>query len=104
MKFRNPFKRRKTAAEIIDTARRIMSEHGITEAYYSYDFMQDPETDKPKCVDTTFIVTYPSSAKQRLALIEDLVDALGDYIYPHPAFIGTDQLAYTRKYHVPLFA
>ncbi len=36
MKFRNPFKKRMTAAETLQKIREIMEKYGYDEAYYKY--------------------------------------------------------------------
>ena len=103
MKFRNPFKRRKTAAEIIDTARAIALKYGITEAYYKYDNMCDLETDRPEWIRLTYALEPSLRFEDSLAFRHDLHEALGESIGPFTAFPGDQNFTFAKEHYVPLF-
>ncbi len=103
MKFRNPFKRRKTAAEIIDTARAIALKYGITEAYYKYDNMCDLETDRPEWIRLTYAFEPPLSFDDNMAFRQELRDALGESIGPFASCHGNQNFTFAKEHYVPLF-
>ena len=104
MRFRNPFKRRMTAAEILTKTREVVSKYNIAEAYYKYDDMQDLETDKPDWIRLTYTGAPGFSASENLALIHELGEAVGDRIGPFNAYKGEWNLTFAREHYVPLFS
>lgn len=104
MKFRNPFKRRLTAAEILQRTREIIVKYDIPEAYYKYDNMNNPETDKPDWIRLTYTGGDEFTISEDTAFRRELSMAVGDSIGPFTAFPDGGSIRFAREHYVPLFS
>lgn len=102
MKFRNPFKRRKTVAELIEEVRPIVQAYGIPEAYVSYEFRHDYLTDRPPWI----ILKYPLVPELSNGRNEDFKDELnerfGDTVTPFAIRTDNDNLDLARACGIPV--
>ena len=102
MKFRNPFKRRKTASELIEEVRPFVQAYRIPEAYVSYEFEHDYMTDRPPWI----ILTYPYVPElyhgRHDEFKADLRAKFGDTVTPFPVYLNDKNLEYVRKCDIPV--
>lgn len=104
MRFRNLFRRRMTAAEILRRTREIIVKYDIPEAYFKYDGMENPETDRPDWIRLTYTGGQDFTISEDAAFRRELDMAVGDSIGPFTAYPGSQSLRFARAHYVPLFS
>ena len=99
----DPFKLRRTAAELMEDLRPIAEAYGLPEAYVSYDFMRDIGTDRPEWVFLKYPVSGGSTSERDPEFRLEIRRRFGGAVVPF-AIQGNDQnLAFAREHDIPLF-
>ncbi len=103
MIFFNPFKTRRTVAELIEDLRPVAEAYGLPEAYISYDFMRDMATDRPEWVFVKYPVLGESLRERNPEFRQELRERFEGQVVPFAIQDNFQNLAFAREHDIPLF-
>lgn len=103
MIFCDPFKPRRTAAELIRDLRPVAEAYGLPEAYVSYDFMQDIETDRPEWVFLKYPAAGGAVRERNEEFRRELKERFEGQVVPFAILDNFQNLAFAREHDIPLF-
>lgn len=100
---RNPFKKRKTAAELMGELRPLATEFGVCEAYLVYDGWRNPATDRPEWIKFWFTM-YPEYSCREDEFENMLRERFNGQIIPCSARFNTVMWDFARNAYPRLFS